>query len=143
VQERLLSTALPIGNGDPYQYGRGRIDAAAAVGSNRFPAEPAAAMNASISVNPSTAVMGDVVSITVSLRSAVDGSPIQAANVSMTVLTAAQTSFTTSGYTDANGNALFRLRTRTKDGVGPYYLRVQASKAGYTASVIEASFTVR
>lgn len=144
VIERLLSTAFPIGNGDPTQYGRGRVDAAAAVGTRSAPAQPGVALQATVDATPTVVGKNGVVTITVSVCDS-NAKPVTGASVVLTVYTPAGTSFTTPGYSDASGKAVFRLRTRQNDGRGAYNVRAQVSKTGYVSAVVNVSglFTVQ
>lgn len=134
VRERLVATAQRVGDGDPCRYGRGRIDAAAAVGTRQDKAEPSVGITVAMKASSPVAAVGDVETITVKATS-VSGS-VSAATVILTVYTPAGSSFTTNGYTDERGEAVFRLRARKKDGQGIYGLRAQVRKSGYVDGVL-------
>jgi hypothetical protein len=89
--------------------------------------------------------VGDVETIKVLAQDSITSAALSGATINLTVYTAAGGSFSTSGYTDATGTALFQMRTRNKDGIGSYSLRAQASKSGYVDNVLTVSnaFTVK
>jgi len=148
VQEHLLLTAKTVGDGNANRYGRGRVDAAAALGIGGDAAIPetmAATVN-TVFANKNK------VEITVTVQAAAGGSgqsggatittPLSGAVISLTVYTPAGTNYNVKGYTDKNGRALFTWHVRNKDGMGVYQVRAQVSKAGYIDAVTTGHFTV-
>ena len=133
VREQILNSAVPVGDGNPIRYGRGRVDAAAAVGLVSAPTV-AGEIAASASTEPSKS------GVTINVRAAAGGQALSGAVIALTVRTPSGASFAVNGYTDDNGLAVFAWHIRTQDGKGTYNVRAQVDKAGYVGTVATVSF---
>lgn len=134
VREQILATATPVGDGNPFRYGRGRVDAAAAIGA---PGQPPAVMG-NITAFVQTQRLDKDIQITV--NASINGAALSGGIVTLTVRTPVGTNYVVKGYTDDTGLARFKMRVKPKDGTGVFTARAQVEKAGCVGAVTIAEF---
>lgn len=134
VREQILATTRPVGDGDPFRYGRGRVDAAAAIGSPNQQPIPMGNITANAQVQRLEKDMQIIISAWA------DGVVLSGAVVTLTVRTPVGSNYSVNGYTDETGVARFSMRIRPKDGTGTFTIRAQVDKAGCVGAVTTTEF---
>lgn len=145
VRSAMTSTAIDLGAaGRDTLYGYGLVyapDAAGSGGGGGGGGETGV-LGATVSTDKSVYVMGETVTITVTVTDA-NGVAMGDAAVHLDILTAAGKAWTADGTTSADGRAVFSYKTKVPDGRGVYTVTATASKSGYTGAEASTTFEVQ
>lgn len=141
----LAYTDTPVTNGLTYYY---QVTAINSVGessrSNEASATPSAAKTLSVTVatNKASYSRGSYVYITVTVKDATSGSPLQGASVQVTVYYPnGSVAATGSGTTSSNGTVRFTYRIPRNGQTGTYKVSATASLAGYQTGAGQTTFS--